>query len=66
MPFTVGTPGVTVGTGPYKLTSFTPDQEVQVEANPDYFKGAPEHRPDRVQAVLRPDAGHRPDRVGRP
>lgn len=41
VPFTVGTPGVTVGTGPYKLAAFTPDQLVEVEANPDYFKGAP-------------------------
>ena len=41
VPFTVGTPGVTVGTGPYKLTAFTPDQMVELEANPDYFKGAP-------------------------
>ncbi len=41
VPFTVGTPGVTVGTGPYKLVTFTPDQLVEVEANPDYFKGAP-------------------------
>ncbi|MFN8624037.1 MAG: ABC transporter substrate-binding protein [Chloroflexota bacterium] len=41
VPFSVGTPGVTVGTGPYKLVSFTPDQELDVEANPDYFKGAP-------------------------
>lgn len=41
VPFTVGTPGVTVGTGPYKLTGFTPDQTVELEANADYFKGAP-------------------------
>jgi peptide/nickel transport system substrate-binding protein len=42
VPFTVGTPGTTVGTGPYKLATFTPDQTVEVVANPDYFKGAPE------------------------
>ena len=41
VPFTVGTPGVTVGTGPYKLAAFTPDQSVELEANADYFKGAP-------------------------
>lgn len=41
LPFTVGTPGVTVGTGPYKLEAFTPDQSLEVVANPDYFKGAP-------------------------
>ena len=42
VPFTLGTPGVTVGTGPYKLAAFTADQSVELEANPDYFKGAPE------------------------
>ena len=41
LPFTVGTPGVTIGTGPYKLTAFTADQLVELVANPDYFKGAP-------------------------
>jgi peptide/nickel transport system substrate-binding protein len=40
--FTLGKPGVTIGTGPYKLTAFTPDQFVQVDANPDYFRGAPQ------------------------
>jgi peptide/nickel transport system substrate-binding protein len=40
-PFTTGTPGTTVGTGPYELTAFTPDQSVELDANPDYFKGAP-------------------------
>jgi peptide/nickel transport system substrate-binding protein len=40
--FTAGTPGVTIGTGPYRLTSFTADQSVELEANPDYFKGAPQ------------------------
>ena len=39
--FTVGKPGVTIGTGPYKLTGFTADQSVELDANPDYFKGAP-------------------------
>lgn len=41
LPFTTGTPGTTIGTGPYKLKAFTPDQSVELEANPDYFKGAP-------------------------
>jgi peptide/nickel transport system substrate-binding protein len=41
VPFTTGTPGTTIGTGPYKLTAFTPDQSVEFTANPDYFKGAP-------------------------
>lgn len=39
--FTLGTPGVTVGTGPYKLAAFTPDQSVELDAYADYFKGAP-------------------------
>ncbi len=41
IPFTAGTPGTTIGTGPYKLAKFVPDQSVELEANPDYFKGAP-------------------------
>lgn len=39
--FTRGTPGVTIGTGPYTLAGFVPDQSVELEAYPDYFKGAP-------------------------
>jgi ABC-type transport system substrate-binding protein len=39
--FTVGTPGTTIGTGPYKLAAFTADQSVELEAYPEYFKGAP-------------------------
>ena len=39
--FTLGKPGATIGTGPYKLTAFTPDQSLELTANPDYFKGAP-------------------------
>jgi len=42
VPFTLGTPGVTVGTGPYKLTAFVPDQSVELDAYPEYFKGAPQ------------------------
>lgn len=30
-----------VGTGPYKVIEFVPDQYVRLEANPDYFKGEP-------------------------
>lgn len=30
-----------VGTGPFKLASWTPGVEVVLEKNPDYFKGAP-------------------------
>ena len=31
-----------VGTGPYKLVEYTPDQSYRFEANPDYFRGAPQ------------------------
>ena len=37
--FTVGTPGVTIGTGPYKLTGFTADQSVELEAYPRILQG---------------------------
>ena len=30
-----------IGTGPYTLTSFTPDQSVEFTANPDYFGECP-------------------------
>ncbi len=30
-----------VGTGPYRMTSFVPDQHVILEANADYWRGAP-------------------------
>lgn len=30
-----------VGTGPYRMVRFEPDQFVELEANPDYFQGAP-------------------------
>jgi peptide/nickel transport system substrate-binding protein len=39
--FSKGVAGVTVGTGPYKIVSVVPDTSVEVEANADYFKGAP-------------------------
>ena len=37
-----GGPGITVGTGPFVLTDYTPDQELVFSANPDY-RWAPEH-----------------------
>ncbi|GAK51805.1 ABC peptide transporter, periplasmic ligand binding protein [Candidatus Moduliflexus flocculans] len=30
-----------VGTGPFKLTEWTPDQQLVFDANPDYFEGVP-------------------------
>lgn len=30
-----------IGTGPYRLKNFKPDRYINLEANPDYFKGAP-------------------------
>ncbi len=30
-----------VGTGPFKFVSFTPNSQVVLEANPNYFRGAP-------------------------
>ncbi len=31
-----------VGTGPFRFTSYTPMEKVELAANPDYFRGAPE------------------------
>ena len=31
----------TVGSGPYKLVTFTPEVSIEYEANADYYKGAP-------------------------
>jgi peptide/nickel transport system substrate-binding protein len=39
LPFSTTSP---VGTGPYKFVKYVPDQYVQLEANPSYFKGAPQ------------------------
>ncbi|MCA1646684.1 MAG: ABC transporter substrate-binding protein [Chloroflexi bacterium] len=39
LPFSTTTP---VGTGPYKFVKYLADQYVQLEANPAYFKGAPQ------------------------
>lgn len=37
-----GGPGITVGTGPFVLSEYTPDQELVFSANPDY-NWAPQH-----------------------
>ncbi len=34
--------GTNVGTGPYKLVEYEPDQFYRFDANPDYFAGAPQ------------------------
>lgn len=41
-----GGPGVNVGTGPFELTEYTPDQELVYTRNPDYAWG-----PDGAQAA---------------
>ncbi len=38
-----------VGTGPYRIARFTPDQEVVLEANRDYWHGRP-----KVDRIVRP------------
>ena len=42
--FTVGTPGATDRHRAVQARRFTADQSVELEAYPDYFKGAPEDR----------------------
>ena len=51
-----GGPDVTVGTGPYVLTSYTPDQEIVYDANEDYTwgphgEGAPKVKTLRVEIL---------------
>ncbi|WP_171060949.1 ABC transporter substrate-binding protein [Poseidonocella sp. HB161398] len=41
------------GTGPFRLVSFTPNDRLELEANPDYFDGRPEL--DRILIRLLPD-----------
>jgi len=43
-----------IGTGPYKMVDFVPDQHVILEANPDYWRGKPSI--DRVVWRPIPDA----------
>ena len=37
------------GTGPFRLESYEPDQQVKIVANPAYFEGAP-----KLSAIIRP------------
>ncbi|MEZ4837279.1 MAG: ABC transporter substrate-binding protein [Caldilineaceae bacterium] len=46
-----------VGTGPFKFVSYTPDTEVVLEANADYFRGAPQL--DTIIYRIIPDAATR-------
>jgi peptide/nickel transport system substrate-binding protein len=43
-----------VGTGPYKLVEYVPDQYVRLEAKEDYFKGAPKIK-NFILKVSNPD-----------
>ena len=57
-----GGPGITVGTGPYELTEYTPDQEIVYTRNDDYAWGphgekAPEVETLRVE--IQPEASVR-------
>lgn len=48
----VGTPGVmNMGTGPYRFTSFTPSSETVLEANEDYWGGAPPYDRLRLSTI---------------
>jgi peptide/nickel transport system substrate-binding protein len=54
-----------VGSGPYKMTSFVPDQIYRLEANANYFKGTP--KVDRIDLpiVKDPSAASPPSRPAR-
>lgn len=45
----ISTPAEMVGTGPYKIESYTPEQEVTLVPNPDYYLGAP-----KIARIVRP------------
>lgn len=47
-------PSKCIGTGPFKIVSWTLGNEVTLVANPDYFKGAP--KLDGVKFLIVPDA----------
>jgi peptide/nickel transport system substrate-binding protein len=48
--------GVDAGTGPYMLESYTPDQEIVLTKNPDYWGGWTEGQYDKVLAQIVPEA----------
>jgi peptide/nickel transport system substrate-binding protein len=62
-----GGPGITVGTGPFELTDYTPDQEIVYTRNDDYAwgphgEGAPSFETLRVEIL--PEASVRAGVVG--
>jgi peptide/nickel transport system substrate-binding protein len=42
-----------VGTGPYRVVSFTPSNSIELEVNPDYFEGSPKGKPSIGKIVNR-------------
>jgi peptide/nickel transport system substrate-binding protein len=48
--------GPNVGSGPYQITDYSPNQSYTLEANPDYFRGAPAVD-EVVLVVFADDAG---------
>lgn len=46
--------GLAVGSGPYKMTSYDPDKQYRLVANPDYFMGKP--AVDEIILPIIPDA----------
>ena len=45
-----------IGTGPYKLTAWTPSESATYEANEDYFLGAPSIKTVHIKAITDPTA----------
>ncbi len=43
-----------IGTGPYKFAKYAPDQYVEFDANPDYFKGKP-HIDQIFWKIMKPE-----------
>jgi peptide/nickel transport system substrate-binding protein len=50
------TTGVDAGTGPYMLESYTPDQEIVLTRNPDYWGGWQDGQYDKVLVQIVPEA----------
>lgn len=57
-----GGPGVTVGTGPFELTEYTPDQEIVYTRNDDYAWGPHDSKAPKVETLrveIQPEASVR-------